>query len=137
MTPCDLSKGCFSPSLAETLVLSFPQPPVALRYQCDPAHLYGTITNILPTYITSEKPNIFCESFTAETVGKCCLPRTMEPTQCSETSAYIIRTPGKFPKEYSLKVLNILCYLHTFFPTHFSIIQCIFILLVSSFSIFL
>jgi len=26
----------------------------------------------------------------------------MEPTQSSETSAYILRTPGKFPKEYLL-----------------------------------
>ena len=25
-----------------------------------------------------------------------------EPTQSSETSAYILRTPGKFPKEYLL-----------------------------------
>ena len=31
-----------------------------------------------------------------------CLHRTMEPTQSSETSAYILRTPGKFPKEYLL-----------------------------------
>ena len=27
----------------------------------------------------------------------------LEPTQSSETSAYIIRTPGKFPKEYLLR----------------------------------
>ena len=31
-----------------------------------------------------------------------CLPRTMEPTQSPEMSAYILRTPGKFPKEYLL-----------------------------------
>ena len=29
-------------------------------------------------------------------------PRTMEPTLSSETSAFILQTPGKFPKEYRL-----------------------------------
>ena len=29
-------------------------------------------------------------------------PRTMEPTLSSETSAFILRTPGKFPKEHRL-----------------------------------
>jgi hypothetical protein len=29
-------------------------------------------------------------------------PRTMEPTLSSEASAFIIRTPGKFPKEHRL-----------------------------------
>ena len=28
-----------------------------------------------------------------------CLPMKMEQTECSETSAYIIQTPGKYPKE--------------------------------------
>ena len=28
----------------------------------------------------------------------------MEPTQSSETSAYILRTPEKFPKEYLLNI---------------------------------
>ena len=30
-------------------------------------------------------------------------PRTMEPTLSSETSAFIIQTPGKFPKEHRLQ----------------------------------
>jgi len=30
----------------------------------------------------------------------------MEPTQSSETSAHILRTPGKFPKEYLLQQAN-------------------------------
>ena len=30
-------------------------------------------------------------------------PRTMEPTLSSETSAFILRTPGKFPKEHRLE----------------------------------
>jgi hypothetical protein len=35
-----------------------------------------------------------------------CLPRTMESTQSSETSVYILRTPGKFPKEHLLHSEN-------------------------------
>jgi hypothetical protein len=30
------------------------------------------------------------------------LPRKMEPTLSSETSAYNIQTPGKFPEDYTL-----------------------------------
>jgi hypothetical protein len=30
------------------------------------------------------------------------LPRKMEPTLSSETSAYKIQTPGKFPEDYTL-----------------------------------
>ena len=45
-------------------------------------------------------------------------PRTMEPTLSSETSAFILQTLGKFPKEHRLDVLCLLCGTNWFFQYH-------------------
>ena len=38
--------------------------------------------------------------------GRSGSPRTMEPTLSSETSAFILQTPGKFPKEHRLQEMD-------------------------------
>ena len=56
--------------------------------------------SVLPPHWLAPLSPFWYISHSPTTEHYSCLPRTMELTQSSETSAYILRTPGKFPKEY-------------------------------------
>jgi hypothetical protein len=74
------------------------------RYPSQPVFLLGTATILSPSFLLAQaifEPNLFPYKYS--NISKPSLPLYLcsyeDETECSETSAYKIQTPGNYPEE--------------------------------------